>query len=97
MTPDMCRAVDAWWQIHGEVTLLQVAVLGEISGQETGLFASLTHREEQRVHLMAVVDNMTINRNLFEHCMVLFAKAGFPNAPAFQLVTQNRYIKIGSL
>src|SRR5437660_1018738 len=79
-----CWGADAWWGIDGDATLLESCTVS-ISPGPARLFAKATEHDERWVYLVAVLDAPFVTRTAFEAAMVLFAEAGFPHAPQFQL------------
>jgi hypothetical protein len=92
---EMCREVDGWWLINDDMILLQVAAVGGLSGNELGLFASLSDRKEGRISLMAVIESTQVSRLDFERCMSQFTQFMIADSLVMQLPVENRYIKIG--
>lgn len=85
MRPEDCRAVDAWWCIEGDVTLLEVRVVDDRHSEPTGLFATAPSHQAQWVYLTAVLDLPCITRTVFETVMLRFIEAGFPHHSQFPL------------
>lgn len=84
LRPEDCKNVDAWWAIDGDATLLELSV-EDVSREMAGLYAKASPREEHWINLLALYTDPYVTRAAFESAMVLFAEAGFPRGPRFQL------------
>jgi hypothetical protein len=84
MKPCDCRAVDAWWGIKDDATLVQVWTAVD-HDRPAGLYARQTEHEERWVYLVAVLDVSLISRESFEDVLSRFALLGFPGGERFRL------------
>jgi hypothetical protein len=80
LRPEDCRAVDAWWCLEGDATLLQTQ-----ASRPSAFYAQGTGNDEHWVYLRAILGVPYITRVAFESTMTHFAELGFPANDLFQL------------
>jgi len=72
MLPQDCRAVDAYWHMGSDISMLQVLIHGHISDQECGFYAHWKSMKNDMLVLTCVIDSDRISRNQFEEIMGKF-------------------------
>ncbi len=91
--PEDCVLVDAWCELNGDVTLLEVWTK-EITSLPVGLYARREDDELKLTYLAAALDQLSITKNEFEEIISKFINLGFPDGPKFKnLDTKLRLIE----
>ena len=95
VSPPECSSIDAWCKLNGDVTLLQMSVVGGGWSQGAGLYARQTDGDLRWVYLAAITDRESVTRILFERAMSRFVALGYPDDERFVLNSSDGMVRIG--
>jgi hypothetical protein len=80
VSPDDCRGVDAYWEVNGDVCVVEVWSAAD----RLGLFYRWSVGKLPILHLAARVADPFVTRPSFERIMSQFIAAGVPADPPFR-------------